>query len=135
MKHAAFELRALLGARAARALLAFVLLAFCAAPVPGDVGGCNQSAEELDPVAFFGSKAHLDCDRCNECGIESDACTRACAAASQSEFPKDCVPLVHDGEVCLRALGAASCSDYGEYVRDDAPRVPTECDFCPESTP
>ncbi|MFZ5894131.1 MAG: hypothetical protein ACOY0T_23930 [Myxococcota bacterium] len=121
------------GARALRGVLAFVLLAFCAAPVPGDVGGCNQSPEELDPVAFFASKARLDCQRCEECGFDTQACTRACANVYQSEFPKDCIPLVHDGEVCLRALAVATCGDYRDHVRDVAPTVPTECNFCPES--
>jgi hypothetical protein len=41
------------------------------------------------------------------------------------------VPLVHDGEVCLRALDDAACEDYLEYMSDVAPTVPTECNFCP----
>lgn len=117
--------------RAARAGLAFIVLAFCAAPVPGDVGGCNQGAEELDPQAFFRTKARIDCERCTECGFDTQACNRACQRQTQSDFPKDCLPLAHDGEVCLRALLSASCGDYGDYVRDTAPTVPTECDFCP----
>jgi hypothetical protein len=46
-------------------------------------------------------------------------------------FDPDCFPLVHDGEVCLNALRAASCNDYANYVDDLAPTVPTECNFCP----
>ena len=113
------------------------LLLFCAAPTPGDVGGCGQEAVELDPAQFFGLKASIDCDRCGECGIDSENCRTACSrteVASQ-DFPSDCLPLVHDGEVCLRALTEASCSDYSDYMSDRAPRVPTECDFCPGDGP
>ncbi len=49
----------------------------------------------------------------------------------QTAFPVDCEPLVHDGEVCLRRLLEASCSEYVGYVADAAATVPTECDFCP----
>lgn len=120
------------GGRIARALLAFVVLAFCAAPVPGDVGGCNQSAEELDAGRFYASKARIDCDRCTDCGLKTSACQRACQRLTPSAFPKDCLPLAHDGEVCLRALMFAGCGDYRDYVRDVAPTIPTECNFCPE---
>jgi hypothetical protein len=111
------------------------LLLFCAAPTPGDVGGCGQQAEELDPGRFFELKASIDCDRCGECGLSTNTCRAACARTelpSQS-FPADCLPLVHDGEVCLRALLFAGCDDYSEYMADRAPRAPTECDFCPGS--
>jgi hypothetical protein len=53
----------------------------------------------------------------------------------QTAFPDRCVPLVHDGEVCLRALQYASCDDYRAYVSDVSPSVPTECNFCPEPAP
>ena len=66
--------RGFMWGRAARALLAFVVLAFCAAPVPGDVGGCNQSAEDLDPQVFFRTKARIDCDQCSACGFDTEAC-------------------------------------------------------------
>jgi hypothetical protein len=113
-------------------LVGFLALAFCAAPVPGDVGGCAQEAQELDPVTFFWSKQNIDCDSCQECALGTRACERACGEALvQSAFPKDCVPLVHDGEVCLRALTDGSCSDYESYMSDRAPTVPTECNFCP----
>jgi hypothetical protein len=125
-------IRGALRGRPARALLGFVLLAFCAAPVPGDVGGCNQAAEELAPAAFFASKARIDCAHCGECAFVTDACARACEGSVQTEFSKDCLPLVHDGEACLRALDAANCSDYAAYVRDASPSIPTECAFCPE---
>ena len=111
--------------------LGFIALAFCAAPVPGDVGGCGQEAQELDPATFFWSLQYYECQRCEACELSTRACQRACASQlTQSEFPKDCVPLVHDGEVCLRALQAGSCDDYAEYMSDSAPTIPTECDFC-----
>jgi len=50
-------------------------------------------------------------------------------------FPERCLPLVHDGEVCLRALLNASCGDYSQYMSDDSPTAPTECNFCPEPPP
>jgi hypothetical protein len=112
--------------------LAFIALAFCAAPVPGDVGGCGQDPQELDPDTFFRSLQSSECDHCRQCGITTDACQRACGEiVLQDAFPKDCVPLVHDGEVCLRALDNGSCSDFKQYMSDSAPSIPTECDFCP----
>jgi hypothetical protein len=115
-----------------RVFLALVALLFCAAPVPGDVGGCGQSADELDPEVFFASKRVIDCRQCQSCGISTRLCSAACAANDeQQNFPEGCRPLVHDGEVCLRALHFASCDDYASYVDDAHPTVPTECDFCP----
>lgn len=116
--------------------LAFIALAFCAAPVPGDVGGCGQEPQELDPVTFFWSLQGTECDQCRACELTTAACERACGEVLvQSEFPKDCVPLVHDGEVCLRALQSGSCDDFRGYMSDHAPTIPTECDFCPGSKP
>lgn len=118
--------------RASRLVLALIVLAFCAAPTPGDVGSCGQPAAELDPETFFATKDSFDCDRCRECGLETSACKRACdPGLSQSEFPEGCVPLVHDGEVCLRALLHASCDDFETYVRERDAQTPTECNFCP----
>lgn len=124
------------GEHARLALTALALL-FCMAPTPGDVGGCGQKPAELAPDIFFASKANIDCQRCGECGISSKACTRACDVSQplQTSFSESCVPLVHDGEVCLRALQYASCDDYGAYVSDVSPSVPTECNFCPEPAP
>jgi hypothetical protein len=118
-------------------MLAIVVGLMCAAPTPGDVGGCGQRAQELDPEIFFASKANIDCERCRSCSLTSDICKDACAEAQfyPNAFPKDCVPLVHDGEVCLRALLNASCDDYATYVRTSQPRVPSECDFCPQDGP
>jgi hypothetical protein len=124
-----------MSARASRLLkaaLGLIALAFCAAPVPGDVGGCGQEPQELDPETFFWSLQRSECERCGECELSTRACERACSAElSQTEFPNDCVPLVHDGEVCLRALQNGSCDDYREFMSDSAPTIPTECDFCP----
>ena len=114
-----------------RGLLALIALAFCAAPVPGDVGGCGQRAQELDAGAFFESKLALDCERCSECQLRAKACRSACSEPAAQAFPEHCVPLVHDGEVCLRALAAASCEDYALFLDDVAPAQPTECNFCP----
>jgi len=123
------------GAHLVLSLLAFV---FCTAPTPGDVGGCGQRPQELDPVVFFESKASIDCQRCGECGVDTKACSAACKDDPQSypeTFPDRCLPLVHDGEVCLRALLYASCGDYASYMSDSSPSVPTECNFCPEPPP
>lgn len=116
-----------------RLLLGLVALAFCTAPTPGDVGGCGQDAQELDAPLFFANKDLVDCEKCGECGFSSQTCERVCSdQPSQSTFPEECVPLVHDGEVCLRALLDASCEEYAAYVRDENQQVPTECNFCPQ---
>jgi hypothetical protein len=116
-----------------RLLLALLVLLFCAAPVPGDVGGCGQSPDPLDPEVFFATKRDIDCGKCQACGFVTGACQQACnlEAPLPSDFPEGCLPLVHDGEVCLRALHFTPCDDYRAYVDDAAPSVPTECDFCP----
>ncbi|HEY4159319.1 MAG TPA: hypothetical protein VGM29_14525 [Polyangiaceae bacterium] len=121
----------------ARAALALFALLLCTAPTPGDIGGCGQAPDQLDPGVFFATKADLDCRRCQECSLHSSACTRACDNPSSypSDFPTGCVPLVHDGEVCLRELTYASCADYQDYMSDRSPRVPSECDFCPAEAP
>jgi hypothetical protein len=118
----------------ALAVLAFV---FCTAPTPGDIGGCGQRPQELDPEIFFQSKASIDCQRCGACGLATKSCKTACDAPATypMSFPDRCLPLVHDGEVCLRALLNASCSDYGDYMSDTSPTAPTECNFCPEPPP
>ena len=118
--------------RLRKGALALLALVFCAAPTPGDVGGCGQPAAELDPEVFFATKDSIDCDQCGTCGLGTGACARACGEVlSQSTFPEGCLPLVHDGEVCLRALLYATCDDYETYMRDTAAQTPTECNFCP----
>lgn len=106
----------------------------CAAPVPGDIGACGQTIALLSAEVFFASKKRVDCTRCSECGIDSSLCRDACSDGppEREEFPENCAPLVHDGEVCLRALLAASCGDYEPYVDDADPQVPSECNFCPQ---
>jgi hypothetical protein len=116
----------------ARRLLATLALLCCAAPTAGDIGSCGQGAEELDPVKFFSQKGGIDRARCEECAISSALCdARRAGELEATEFSADCFPLVHDGEVCLRALLDADCGDYEEYMRDVGPTVPTECNFCP----
>lgn len=111
---------------------ALLFLVFGSGPAVGDVGGCGATATELDEVKFANARKTIDCRRCGECAIAADHCVRACDAVAPSDvsFPKTCRPLLHDGEVCLRALLAASCSAYASYVDDIAPAVPSECDFC-----
>lgn len=117
----------------ARGVSAAIAVLLCAAPVPGDIGSCGQPIQRLDARRFFGAKKSVDCRRCTECGIPSSSCNQACDADTEpaSSFPSGCVPLVHDGEVCLRALLYASCDDYAAYMDDQSPQVPTECNFCP----
>ena len=117
-------------------LAAVVALAlFSMAPTPGDIGGCGQEPQQLDAKTFFGSKKIIDCRRCDSCGLHTDACQAACddEVTPAEAFPEHCFPLVHDGEVCLRALYNASCDDYAGYVDDDPGKrtSPTECNFCP----
>ena len=128
--------RAERSALAARIALATIALFFCAAPVPGDVGGCGQDPELLDPPIFFASKKVIDCQNCQNCEFSTEACRRACddRVPVERAFPSDCLPLVHDGEVCLRVLLYASCDDYAAFVSDESPTVPTECNFCPRTS-
>jgi hypothetical protein len=110
-----------------------VLALFTMAPTPpGDVGGCGQHAQPLDAPAFFSLWSDIDCEKCTECGFETERCTVQCEKTElQAEFRTGCAPLVHDGEVCLHALRAADCDEYEDYVKDEGPLVPTECRFCP----
>lgn len=116
-----------------KAALGLALLLFCTAPTPGDIGGCGQSPDILDAPTFFANKKRIDCSRCDECGLVSNACQAACDEGEPTldSFPKDCIPLVHDGEVCLHALQYASCDDYASFMADQAPSTPSECNFCP----
>lgn len=119
--------------RRGRALRAALLALFCMAPSAGNLGSCGQEAVALDPVKFLQAKNAVDCSSCIECGLQSAACDRACDGVipDAASFPAGCLPLVHDGEVCLDALSAASCDDYAGYVADEGSTIPTECDFCP----
>lgn len=116
-----------------RAVSCLGLLLFCMAPTPGDVGGCGQKRQELDEELFFDLKNSVDCERCNECGLRTLRCDEACADDHGGRsFPEGCLPLVHDGEVCLRRLLDVDCDTFAGYVDDRSPGVPTECNFCPE---
>jgi hypothetical protein len=109
-----------------------VVLLFCAAPVAGDIGSCNQALEELDAAKFFTEKQRIDCEQCASCGFATSTCAAACAGGEVPDrFEPGCYPLAHDGEVCLRALRDADCDEYAAYVDDAAPETPTECAFCP----
>ena len=114
------------------ALVAFLLVVFVAAPTPGDIGGCGQQATSLNEATFVAARKEVDCQRCTDCGLTTKRCTDACnpQSAPDEAFPTTCHPLYHDGEVCLDALLAASCSDYATYVADVDPATPTECEFC-----
>jgi hypothetical protein len=113
--------------------LAAAVVLFCAAPTAGDIGSCNQPEQVLDAHAFFLEKKKIDCVQCLSCGLTTRACDNACSvnASVPSSFPPHCLPLVHDGEVCIDALAVASCSDYASYVADQGSTTPSECDFCP----
>lgn len=121
-----------------RRSVGFVIVLAClvAAPTAGDIGSCNGKAEPLGAPAFFAARLSMECDRCRECGFDSRACRLACDDVARSSFPQNfpagCAPVIHDGEVCLHAIEALSCSAFGDLV-SDAPIVPTECDFCPAS--
>lgn len=112
--------------------LAVLLVFFTAAPTVGDIGSCGQPPDEMDPGKFFQAKETIDCQKCDECAIDTTACELACTPGLEvDDFPRDCRPLVHDGEVCLNALAAAGCGDYKLYMSDGQPTIPTECNFCP----
>jgi hypothetical protein len=122
-----------------RVFMALAALA-CLAPTPGDIGGCGAPARNLDAPRFFAVKQKFDCQGCHRCGLLTEACAVACRGgltatdggdAQAPLFPELCYPLVHDGQVCLRALEAASCDEYRRYMADVEPEVPTECNFCP----
>jgi hypothetical protein len=115
-----------------RIVIGALLGALTAAPTAGDIGGCGRDAELLDVDVFARARKEEDCRRCNDCGIGSDRCRRSCDDKELPviEIPQTCKPLRRDGEVCLRALRAASCDDYEGYARDEAPSTPSECQFC-----
>lgn len=112
--------------------LAVLSLVFLAAPTAGDIGGCGESPADLDAVKFFVAKETVDCRMCADCGMNTQACERACDdKPNQTAFPLGCFPLIHDGEVCLNALEASGCDEYRGFMADQGATVPTECNFCP----
>ena len=102
------------------------------APTVGDTGGCGRTATDLDRDRYANGRKLQDCERCEECGLTTARCVRACDPKQLPEIvlPVTCQPLYHDGEVCLRALSAAPCDDFASYVSDVAPSTPSECEFC-----
>lgn len=110
---------------------ALVAIVFGMAPTVGDIGSCGQPAADLDAPRFFRTKRALDCTQCRECHLETEACRRSCSEPPATAFPEGCWPLVHDGEVCLAALHAGSCSDYARWMADEGATAPSECRFCP----
>jgi hypothetical protein len=108
----------------------------CAAPTPGDVGGCGQRPDNLDGPTFFERKRAIDCEKCASCRFDTQFCSDECAANYVApSLPDGCVPLVHDGEVCLDALAAAGCDEYADYTSDTDRLSPSECQFCPAAGP
>jgi hypothetical protein len=108
-----------------------VLALYCLAPTVGDVGSCTETASPLDAVRFFQVRAQTICQRCGDCGLSTKTCALDCAGDDiPASFPAGCAPVIHDGEVCVRALEAISCSDVAALV-GTSPITPTECDFCP----
>jgi hypothetical protein len=115
-----------------RLVVVVVLGLLCMAPTAGDIGGCGTEAKSLDPEGYAYARKRMDCQRCQECGINTARCQRSCDpnAAPDTAIPSTCQPLYHDGEVCIRVLSSASCSTYASYVDDLAPSTPSECEFC-----
>jgi hypothetical protein len=122
------------GARLGVVILLGVL---CMAPTAGDVGGCGTDVIALDPDAFAIARKDVDCTRCKECGLSAPRCQRACdlVIPPDTNLPRTCKPIQHDGDVCLRALRAASCQAYATYVDELAPATPSECEFCQIAPP
>jgi hypothetical protein len=114
------------------AMGAAVAIGLCTAPTVGDIGGCGVRATSLDMATFADERKQVDCQRCTECGLATMTCRNACDpnAPSDVAWPATCHPLLHDGDVCIRALQAASCGAYASFVDDVAPTEPSECDFC-----
>lgn len=113
------------------ALTSVLALVFGVGATVGDIGSCGESPEDLDAAVFANARKTVDCERCTECNLTTQRCVAACSDAGPTDtFPPDCEPLYQDGIVCLRALLAASCSDYATYVSDSEKLVPTECEFC-----
>jgi hypothetical protein len=123
--------------RTAAIAVAVVLGLLCMAPTAGDVGGCGTEPTALDGTAYGLARKDQDCERCTGCGISTARCRRACDPIAPPDVgvPSTCRPLQHDGEVCIRALHAASCSAYATYVDDNAPDTPPECEFCKFAEP
>jgi hypothetical protein len=118
--------------RSTLAVTALVALIFGTAPTVGDIGSCGSAASLLDESTFAAERKQTDCSRCTGCKLTTHTCANACDpdAGPTAGWPPTCEPLQHDGDVCIRALQAASCADYASFVSDVSPTLPTECDFC-----
>lgn len=114
-----------------------ILALLCAAPTPGDIGGCGADPTPIAPDRYANARKRLECDRCKECSVSTARCARACDPKAPSDvvLPATCRPLEHDAEVCLRSLIAASCTSFAQAVDDVAPTSPSECLFCREGAP
>ena len=114
--------------RRARASFVVALLGvLCMAPTVGDIGGCGTRGDRarsrsLRERAKGGGLRALQGVR----ALGAARCERACDpnAAPGDELPPTCRPLFHDGEVCLRALRAASCEDVRDVRRRRSRRRP-----------
>ena len=96
----------------------------------------QHGAPNIDAIGHIGRDGKLfggiDAAKCDECDFVTAVCdARRRGEVEAMEFPTGCFPLIHDGEVCLDALLAAGCDEYGDYVADQGAIVPTECNFCP----
>lgn len=118
-------------------LVVAVLGVLSLAPTAGDVGGCGSEASLLDVAAFSRARKQEDCEHCTTCGLTTSRCVRACdpKAPSDVALPATCRPLLHDGEVCIRAIHAGSCTDWAKWVDETAPTIPSECEFCRVTDP
>jgi hypothetical protein len=108
------------------------LALLCAAPTVGDVGSCGDEPEELTSPGYAAARKTYDCSRCKECRLSTTRCRKACDPnqPSDAELAPTCRPLLHDREVCFRALGDLSCEEFARAVDDVSPRAPSECLFC-----
>ena len=88
--------RSPLRATVLRFALAVVVVLFCMAPTPGDIGGCGQRVQPLGPRPFFEAKKEIDCNKCKECSFSTDFCKTACDADEEvsKSFPEGCEPIV-----------------------------------------
>ena len=115
-----------------RHLVGILLALLCTAPTVGDVGGCGEEPEELSSGGYATARKSFECARCKECRLMTAHCRRACdpKQPSDAELAPTCRPLVHDREVCFRAMGDLSCEEFARVVDDVNPRAPSECLFC-----
>ena len=80
-------------------LVAACLAVLAMAPTPGDVGGCGAAPALLDATSYEATRKRQDCERCEECGVTTARCARACDPKAPSDIviPSACAPLLRDG--------------------------------------